>query len=100
MLHTVNKSPNEKLSLMSCLRLATPGSDILLIEDGVYASLSGAAMAPMMHEAVEKFSVYVLEPDLTVRGLQSSAIVDGISKIDYAGFVSLAVQNQSIQSWL
>ena len=41
MLHTVNKSPFEKDSLETCLRLAGQGSDILLIEDGVYAALAG-----------------------------------------------------------
>ena len=34
MLHTVNKSPFEKNSLETCLRLAEDNSSILLIEDG------------------------------------------------------------------
>ena len=33
MLHTVNKSPFEKDSMTSCLRLSADGSSILLIED-------------------------------------------------------------------
>jgi len=33
MLHTVNKSPFERNTLQSCLRLAKPGSAILLIEE-------------------------------------------------------------------
>ena len=39
MLHTVNKSPFEKNSLETCLRLAEDNSSILLIEDGVYGAL-------------------------------------------------------------
>ena len=39
MLHTINKSPYEKNSLQTCLRVAPDKSDILLIEDGVYAAL-------------------------------------------------------------
>ena len=39
MLHTVNKSPFEKNSLETCLRLADSNSSILLIEDGVYGAL-------------------------------------------------------------
>ena len=35
-LHTVNKSPFERNSLEACLRLAQPGSAVLLMEDGVY----------------------------------------------------------------
>ena len=37
-LHIVNKSPYDRNSLDTCLRLAAPGSAILLIEDGVYAA--------------------------------------------------------------
>ena len=39
MLHTINKSPFEKNSLQTCLRVAPDKSNILLIEDGVYAAL-------------------------------------------------------------
>ena len=38
MLHLVNKSPFDRNALDSCLRLANPGSSVLLIEDGVYAA--------------------------------------------------------------
>ena len=39
MLHTINKSPYEKNSLQTCLRVAPEKSKILFIEDGVYAAL-------------------------------------------------------------
>ena len=41
MLHIVNKSPYERNSLESCLRLASKGSAVLLIEDGVYGATKG-----------------------------------------------------------
>ncbi|MGD8498050.1 MAG: sulfurtransferase complex subunit TusB, partial [Chromatiales bacterium] len=41
MLHTVNKSPFDRNTLDACLRLAKPGSAVLLIEDGVYAATKG-----------------------------------------------------------
>ena len=44
MLHTINKSPFEKNSFDSCLRLAGVGSAILLIEDAVYAAVEGTAV--------------------------------------------------------
>ena len=37
MLHTINKSPFEKNTLETCLRLADDGASILYIEDGVYS---------------------------------------------------------------
>jgi tRNA 2-thiouridine synthesizing protein B len=36
-LHIINKSPFDRNSLDSCLRLAKADSPILLIEDGIYA---------------------------------------------------------------
>ena len=69
MLHTVNKSPFEKGSLDSCLRLATKGSAILLIEDGVYGAMKGTALEGKLEEAVARFKVYALGPDLRARGL-------------------------------
>ena len=62
MLHTVNKSPTEKSSLLSCLRLAQSGSDILLIEDGVYAAMSGTDSELVIRNALDNHRIYVLEP--------------------------------------
>jgi tRNA 2-thiouridine synthesizing protein B len=45
MLHIVNKSATERSSLESCLRMATKGSAVLLIEDAVYAATNGNAAA-------------------------------------------------------
>ena len=100
MLHTVNKSPTDRQSLFSCLRLAAEGSDILLIEDGVYASMAGATTEPLLREAIAKFSIHVLGPDLKCRGLSAFDVISGIELVDYDGFVSLAVRNSSIHSWL
>jgi tRNA 2-thiouridine synthesizing protein B len=40
MLHTVNKSPTDRNSLESCIRLAKKGGSVLLIEDGVYGAMN------------------------------------------------------------
>ena len=53
MLHTVNKSPYEKNSLDTCLRLAKQGSAILLIEDGVYAATGGTSETDKMKRVTE-----------------------------------------------
>ena len=44
--------------------------------------------------------VYVLGPDLKARGLGGSALVDGITTVDYDGFVDLAVEYNPVQAWL
>ena len=100
MLHTVNKSPFEKSSLETCLRLAQRGSDILLIEDAVYGAMQGSRLSEQMQKAVELHHVYTLEPDLMARGLDKSRLIEGIETVGYDGFVELAISNNCVQSWL
>ncbi len=100
MLHTVNKSPTEKFSLQSCLRVAKAGSDILLIEDGVYAAVSGAKHANLIENSLHQYQIYVLNADLESRGIDRSELIEGVETIDYAGFVALAVRNHAVHSWL
>ena len=99
-LHTVNKSPFEKTSLDTCLRLAKPGSAILLIEDAVYAAVSGTQLEGKVKEATTKHSVYVLGPDLKARGMNAEQVIDGIEVVGYEGFVDLAAEHPRVQTWL
>lgn len=100
MLHTVNKSPFEKNSLRTCLRLAAAGSDVLLIEDAVYAATSGTELSDMVAAAAEKYNIHVLGPDLASRGIGEDELIPGIEVVDYQGFVRLAADNDKVQSWL
>src|SRR5688572_14953811 len=100
MLHTVNKSPFERNTLDSCLRLAKPGGAILFIEDGVFAALKNTAASSKVQKALEQFKFYVLGPDIRARGLKEEQVIDGIKMVDYAGFVDLAAEHDSVQAWL
>ncbi len=100
MLHTVNKSPFERNTLQSCLRIAKPGSAILLIEDGVYAALSEGESADLISSRMDDFNFYVLGPDINARGLANKPVVDGLEVVDYGGFVDLAAEHDAVQSWL
>jgi len=99
-LHTVNKSPFERNSLESCLKFASEGAAILLMEDGVYAALAGSSAESLVKTGFGKVSFYVLGPDLKARGLREDRLIDGIKVVDYAGFVDLAVENDKVQAWL
>ena len=99
-LHIINKSPFEKNSLDSCLRLAKKGSAILLVEDAIYATQKNTSITPKVDAAVGKHAVYALEPDLDARGIDKNTIIDGISLVDYDGFVQLATESSGVQSWL
>jgi len=100
MLHIVNKSPFEKNSLQTCLRLSGAGSRILLIEDGVYAAVRGTSMKPHIAEFLGDREIYALGPDLGARGIDVSMMIEGIEVTDYDGFVKLAVSSSKVQSWL
>lgn len=100
MLHLVNKSPFERSNLQACLKRAAPGSAILLIEDAVYGALSGTAVSDLLAGAANAIDIFVLQPDLTVRGLDASQVIQGVKPIDYDGFVELTVERGTVQSWL
>lgn len=100
MLHTINKSPFEKNSLQTCLRLTKPGNDILLIEDAVYAAMDGTSVSSTVSEAAKNYHLYVLGPDLASRGVAEDELIKGVEVVDYDGFVRLAAQNDTVQSWL
>ena len=100
LLHTVSKSPDSSDALQSCLRVALPGSYLLLIEDGVYAaargSLGNALLSP--EKLPDAMRVFALAEDLAARGL-SDRIATGIETVDYPGFVELSASCHAVKSW-
>lgn len=99
MLHIVNKSPFEKNALESCLRLALPGSSLLLIEDGIYAAVKGTPVEQKFRQAPSGMCIYALWPDVEARGMQD-AMLDSVKMVDYGGFVDLVAEHATVQSWL
>ena len=99
-LHIINKSPFETNSLDSCLRLAKQGSAILFIEDAIYAAQKNTAISDKVEAALGRHSVYALKPDLKARGIEQDRLIEGISLVDYDGFVQLATEYSASQSWL
>ena len=99
-LHIVNKSPYERNSLDTCLRLARPDSAVLLIEDGIYAVQKNGAAAEQLKNAMQQHQVFALAPDLQARGISEDSMLDGIQLVDYDGFVKLSTEYDKLQSWL
>ena len=98
-LHTVNKSPYERNALDSCIKLASSGSAVILIEDGVFAALKAGSKASMINDA-DGIKFYALGPDLKARGIDDDRVIDGIEVVDYAGFVDLAAEHDKVSAWL
>jgi tRNA 2-thiouridine synthesizing protein B len=99
MLHIVNKSPSERNSVDTCLAHAKEGSAVLLIEDAVYAAANGNMSAAKVKAALGSVKVYALGPDLAARGM-ADRVLDGVSVVDYGGFVDLVAEHNNCQSWL
>ncbi len=99
MLHIVNKSPFERVAFDSCLAHASAGDAILMIEDAVVGAVDGSSFAGKVKAAMADKSVYVLGEDLAARGLEGKAM-EGVTVVDYAGFVDLTANNDRTQSWL
>ena len=100
MLHLVNKSPFERMALHSCLGHAREGDSILLYEDGIYAARKGSATTERVAAATGMCKLYVLGPDLAARGISPDQVIDGITVVDYGGFVDLVAEVGPVQSWL
>lgn len=99
-LHTVNKSPFNRNSLETCLRLAGKGNSVLLLEDGVYGAMNGSKASGMVEKALSDVSIYVLGADMKARGVDAGKIIDGIKVVDYKGFVDLTVEHDKVNAWL
>ena len=99
MLHIVNKSSLERNALESCLRVAQEGGAVLLIEDAVYAATRGNAAEARLRDALSRMKVYALAPDLEARGM-GDRVMEGVSTVDYGGFVDLVTEHKNCQSWL
>jgi len=98
MLHILNKSPLERPAFDACLRIAEPGS-LLLIEDAVYAAARGTEVAARVQAAMGRHKVYVLLPDAEARAI-ADRLIDGVTPVGYDGFVDLVATHNNCQSWL
>ncbi len=97
MLHIINKSPYDRPAFDSALK--TGEGAILLIEDGVYAAARGGATEAKISAAQGKFKFYALTQDLEARGI-ADRVIDGVTTVDYGGFVDLVAEYKTCQSWL
>jgi len=95
-LHTLNQPPGNIECLKRCLSALSEGDALLLIEDGVLASLP--AYAAHYDQIQVKISLYALQADLDARGLND--LKDNrFMVVDDGGFVDLACEHDKVVSW-
>lgn len=100
MLHIVNKSPFERVALESCLNHVLDGDAVLLIEDAAVGAVEGSKFADQLKASMSQTAVYVLGGDLNARGMSDDRVIEGITIVDYDGFVDLVAEHDKTQSWL
>jgi tRNA 2-thiouridine synthesizing protein B len=102
-LHTVRESPFIGDALGWAMRTIRSDCSLLLIEDGVYAALSGIELAGDHVDQLAQLAgddrLYALAADLSARGVAERDLVEGLQIVDYHGFVELAVSHHRVQSW-
>ena len=89
-LHTVNKTAADD-ALAACLRVASSGDSLLLIEDGVYQAATLA-----LHPQAQALKLFALQEDTDARGIN---LPSAVTPIDYTQFVELACQHARSVSW-
>ncbi len=95
MLHTLMTSPFT-CDLPAMLRLLSPGDDVLLLQDGVIAAMTGSqALAALLDSGA---GIYVLQEDLQARGL-TGQISTNATQVSYNQFVALTVKHPQQLSW-
>ena len=106
-LHTLNVSPREYRALFERLiRLASPGDNLLLIENGVYALTDDKALQDLRALGL---GLYCLEADVEARGLAHwPALAEQIAGmppehliriVNDSGFVALSCEHRKVVSW-
>jgi tRNA 2-thiouridine synthesizing protein B len=99
MLHIVNKAHTQTSALASCLRLAQDGHALLLAEDAVLSATRAAATASGIAAAAARLEIYALAGDLAARGV-AAQLAQGVTAVDYSGFVDLVAEHANNQSWI
>ncbi|MGV8836730.1 sulfurtransferase complex subunit TusB [Cellvibrio sp.] len=98
-LHTINKSPFAHSTLFSCLRVCVERDGILLLEDGVFGTITSAPGADELQLLIQRgVKVFALINDIKARGLEEK-LAPNIELIDYNTFVQLTLDHRCVQSW-
>ena len=83
-------------SLAQALRYADAEDPVLLVEDGVYATLTAHVSHALLTQNANPF--YALLPDIKARGLNKLELAHA-DLIDFAGFVELTEANETSMTW-
>lgn len=98
MLYILNKLYSAD-KLETCLLRAGETTNVLLIEDAVYAVKSNSQTAKVIERNLPRITVSAVAPDLVTRGIAKEEVLPGIVLVSYHEFVELTVHNEVLQFW-
>lgn len=98
-LHLISVSPGAGSALADGLRAADNGDTVLLTQDGVLGSVTGAASVALLDTAIARgVFIYALLPDVDARGI-AHRLHPACRLVDDNGFVELTERHPRILSW-
>ena len=95
MLHLIFQSPIET----ALFERFDAGDVAVFLESSVLRLLQNSLLADSLRQQLSKNRLCVLADDLSIRGISTDELVNGIEVIDYVELVKLTVDNPVIQSW-
>jgi len=95
MLHLIYQSPLESVTLQ---RIAINDS-VLFMENALFRLLKSSRNASELETMSILHSLFVLDNEIEIRGIDPSELVTGIKVINYQGFVTLTLNHSLIQTW-
>ena len=72
---------------------------VIFLNNAVLKLLKNSQFQSDLINLMNTTSCYVLNEDLTLRGIEVDFILEKIEPIDYAKFVQLTIENTPIQTW-
>lgn len=95
MLHIVSQT----LADAAVLQRFAPGDAVLFTRNAVFGLLQRGRWAGELLRLQGQTRLYVLQPDIELRGIELDSLVPGIEAVDYPGFVALTVEHPVNYSW-
>ena len=96
-LHLLSRSARQGDALQQCLDHIAAGDALVLLEEAVVEALQGSqSLAGLTGSSA---AVFVMQPDLNLRGLGDFELASGYTAIDYVAMTQLVVDFKLSQTW-
>jgi len=96
MLHLIYQSTIDNALLQRISGL----DSVIFLENSIFQINKNGTLSPELEQMLNnRINFYVLDVELTTRGINIAELVEGIKVINYQGFVELTESNKVIKTW-